>query len=446
MEIRVVAKERSLKWPLILGCGCGIPFITGVIAIAWLLYPLMQPVQRHSISIPAPKMPSPNAFDLYISAGDSLQDQEDIDSLYSNESAQPAHAGREDNVQAKRIIVRKNAAALRKLRNAAEYEYKTPPCRSIDQAFPYLAQFRRMARLLAIESQVKAAEGDWPGVVDSCLDAALFGERIPRGGPLIHKLVGAAVQTIGRQNAWKAIDHLNSRQARAAARRVEAITSMHVPFGETLQEEKWYGLASLTEILNGKSVIPSDPSVSMAKIPEFLKRRTLNQYAMRMDQYISHTRKAYPTRPPMSDKPRRFHPLTAIPDTLCDMMLPVFDKAWLSDVRNITQNALLQTTLALRAYRLEQGRYPARLNDLTPFYLSEVPADPFAPKGALRYKRTDNKYVLYSIGPDGKDNGGRPIDNPKPTTSAGATPVPPSSRYAVRTESKGDIVAGINIW
>jgi hypothetical protein len=97
----------------------------------------------------------------------------------------------------------------------------------------------------------------------------------------------------------------------------------------------------------------------------------------------------------------------------------------------------LKTTLALRLYHLDRGAYPARLEDLTPGYLEAVPADPFALKATLRYRRWGGKYVLYSIGPDGGDDGGTPARDQEPGVASG-------SHYVVKPDSKGDIVAGIN--
>ncbi|MBI2301166.1 MAG: hypothetical protein HYU66_19840, partial [Armatimonadetes bacterium] len=73
------------------------------------------------------------------------------------------------------------------------------------------------------------------------------------------------------------------------------------------------------------------------------------------------------------------------------------------------QNALLTVSLALRAWRLEHAGYPERLTELVPEYLPGLPADPFALSGPLGYRREGERYVLWSIGPDGRDNRGQQI-------------------------------------
>jgi hypothetical protein len=63
--------------------------------------------------------------------------------------------------------------------------------------------------------------------------------------------------------------------------------------------------------------------------------------------------------------------------------------------------------LALRAHRLEHGRYPATLRELVPELLDSCPTDPWTGK-ALIYRPGDDsdRYILYSAGPDGNDEGG----------------------------------------
>jgi hypothetical protein len=99
-------------------------------------------------------------------------------------------------------------------------------------------------------------------------------------------------------------------------------------------------------------------------------------------------------------------------------------------------------TLALRAYKVEHGGYPSALTALVPGCVDAVPDDPFAASGPLKYRLASTRYVLYSIGPDGKDDGGRPIFDPtKPAPMPGQF----DPRYQIMEKSVGDIVAGVNL-
>ena len=66
---------------------------------------------------------------------------------------------------------------------------------------------------------------------------------------------------------------------------------------------------------------------------------------------------------------------------------------------------LSNLALAATAYKAKNGAYPASMDALTPDYIAEIPVDPFDGK-PLRMAAVDGGLVLYSVGPDGKDDGG----------------------------------------
>jgi hypothetical protein len=67
---------------------------------------------------------------------------------------------------------------------------------------------------------------------------------------------------------------------------------------------------------------------------------------------------------------------------------------------------LARAALALEQFRAEhKHRYPAALTELTPVYLEAITQDPYDGQ-PLRYPAQGPGYVLYSIGPDLKDDGG----------------------------------------
>jgi hypothetical protein len=64
------------------------------------------------------------------------------------------------------------------------------------------------------------------------------------------------------------------------------------------------------------------------------------------------------------------------------------------------------TALAVERYRRKEGQWPASLTALVPEYLAQVPLDPYDGQ-PLRYSRLTNGVVIYSLGPDRTDNGGK---------------------------------------
>jgi hypothetical protein len=92
---------------------------------------------------------------------------------------------------------------------------------------------------------------------------------------------------------------------------------------------------------------------------------------------------------------------------LSGLLLPAFEKTAPKQVRHEASVQLVRTALAVESYRAEHGgERPPNIDALVPTYLKQVPSDPFDGK-ALRYKLLEKGYVVYSIGPDGKDDGGK---------------------------------------
>jgi len=71
------------------------------------------------------------------------------------------------------------------------------------------------------------------------------------------------------------------------------------------------------------------------------------------------------------------------------------------------------TMLGLAAYRGKHARYPDSLTQLVSEFLPRLPVD-YGDGGVLRYRREGNGYVLYSVGPDGVDDGGKSINTGNP--------------------------------
>jgi hypothetical protein len=80
--------------------------------------------------------------------------------------------------------------------------------------------------------------------------------------------------------------------------------------------------------------------------------------------------------------------------------------------------------LASQAYWRENGQPPDSLTSLAPDYLAGVPIDPFSGK-PLQAKRAGERFVIYSVGPDGTDDGGKEVEG------------------RIGEENKGDIVVTV---
>ena len=68
-------------------------------------------------------------------------------------------------------------------------------------------------------------------------------------------------------------------------------------------------------------------------------------------------------------------------------------------------NAIL--AIGVRIYKQRHGSYPASLSDLVPGTISVLPKDPFTGDDYV-YRRRRDGVLIYSLGPNGRDDGGVP--------------------------------------
>ena len=91
---------------------------------------------------------------------------------------------------------------------------------------------------------------------------------------------------------------------------------------------------------------------------------------------------------------------------LLHAVMPPFPRVTTIEMRTIAHLRTAQVALALQRYRLAAGALPDKMADLVPAYLETVPRDPFDGND-LRYKKLNTGFVVYSIGEDLSDDGGK---------------------------------------
>jgi hypothetical protein len=88
------------------------------------------------------------------------------------------------------------------------------------------------------------------------------------------------------------------------------------------------------------------------------------------------------------------------------LLLPALSAAANAEDRGTMRFELTRLAFGLAAYRAQHGSYPGRLADLAPKHIAEAPKDIFG-AADLRYRLEGSGYLLYSIGQNGKDDGGK---------------------------------------
>jgi hypothetical protein len=103
----------------------------------------------------------------------------------------------------------------------------------------------------------------------------------------------------------------------------------------------------------------------------------------------------------------------AIGDVLVTMLVPAVGKVQQAGDRAAQIQANLHLAFALAAYHSDHGRYPQKLDELEPKYVKTIARDIFSGK-PLTYRPSGKGYLLYSVGVNGRDDGGRGYDDKPP--------------------------------
>ncbi len=408
MESDVIKKRSGGKF---LNIVIGSFAVLGVV-LAALCFLIKEPVDP-----PRPAMPSPNAFDAYSNAVMQQLDSNKINYASNTDHTSGNVDDHEYSYAQRKKLLEENAPAFEDIRKGLKQEYCNPATIAPPRSMKTFSEFRGLARMLWLEAKVKGETGDWNGAANSSLDSVEMGGQVPRGGDLMAYLVGLAIQSGGRKELKQVIPHLSAEEAKAAERRLEGIISNRTPYIETLREDMRHNKAEMTK------TIPNVPLVR----PMFL-----SYYHSGLKKIMEEIEKPYPRRSidPKMQKANVFYGLLA--------------ETWLTAGFKYEQNrttfSFLSLALGLHAYKKEHGNFPKSLEDLVPGYLSKLPDDPFALKGGFQYRLSGDQYLLYSVGPDGKDDGGKAIDVPNNPYAKKNK----NARYFPDEKSVGDIVAGTN--
>lgn len=142
-------------------------------------------------------------------------------------------------------------------------------------------------------------------------------------------------------------------------------------------------------------------------------------YVHGIDQYIdiigAHSKPDFASRVRQLQYPR---PSMSPYRILEQLVVNNFKPIMIESIEGANSQTLALTACALERHWLAHSSYPEHIAELVPTYLSKLPRD-IIDGQPLRYRRTDGgKFVLYSIGLDGKDDGGKPTDS-KQTDGSG---------------------------
>jgi hypothetical protein len=340
-----------------------------------------------------------NAARLYEAASDLIRfapgDNEKLDAWLSAETLDP-----ED--PARRAFLERHAAALQLIDQAAAL----PACHfevSPDQLFGCEGanQVRAAAALVALAARDMAARGN---SVEAGLHVGLLFRMANHvaGNPGVMCLLAAAAlesRALATLDYVLAAGLVKNEQGRRFTIAM-APTLFRTDLRRVLQTERAlvYGrLAGIAEQTSGYGLFFLNDDVA---VHQAIFRRLLEE-----------AEKPYP------DCLRGWAGVPAevenLPGILHRTSTPAYAPLLPVVARADASRRVAQLAIAVAVYHIGENRFPARLEEVVPKYLPQIPPDPFTGQ-PLKMKATADGVVVYSIGPDGVDDGGAPLTEDKP--------------------------------
>lgn len=365
------------------------------------------------LNIPDPVTLSPNAHDTYQQAMTMMArlPRAPVDPIFDDRRSPKTEKERawRYSTARKAAWVQSNAASLRIFRQGLALPYQSSVQRTSARFRPmrWVSSFNYLARTVVVEGSVRRERGNRNGAAGSALDLLRFGHQLPQGADSGECSGALQIQSMGRRVLFPLVPQLSAPTCRRAARHLERMYTNRVTYADSLQEEKWATQSALLDVMRHPDWLPrimqSGRGGSINALESLFyrftsRREALDKYTNYMDGIIADAKKPY------ARSAANHYPSDQILATIAPYYFSRFSFA-----RAEAGTTLLTLKLALRAYRLERGAYPENLQALVPNYVGAIPADPFGGGERLRYKKQGDSYILWSIGPDKRDDGGKPL-------------------------------------
>jgi hypothetical protein len=406
-------------------------------------------------------LPSPNAYDYYKRAAQkvketnqSLQKQLTPDgrhyapsekyrplfasitgkdssgSIISNALLQKASRGRPVfTFPQKEAVLAAYAEAHKEFQAGLTYDFQVPPAQTKSES--YNAELSLyLPRTFLLKAQIHEHKGEWAKAMETRLDILKFGSDLQKGGS---SAVGVnASWHLASRNIEQIISHLTEAEAVSSLMRLQQIADGVVPYEQMIREFRKETARDLLEFFQKHSYAwHAHLDTFTDRPPSKFEAWTLSRrrfFALFMDIYYAEERRIKkPYGAYLASKRVAKNPIELEIQDFLELMY--FE--YVQD--RVTCLEMWKLRLALRAYFAKKNSYPATLQDLVSAgYLTSIPTDIFANDGQFRYRKERQGYRLYSVGPDGVDDGGTPIE-----TIMGY--------FLADADDKGDIVVGYSI-
>lgn len=312
---------------------------------------------------------------------------------------------------------------------------------------PYLGTMKSLTLTFRLRAAARLAKGDVDGAFADTLTTFRLAEATAEDPVLLTFLVRIAQYAIATSTAWQGlVDHRWTEPQLVELQGIFERADFREDLSRAFQGERifgnaiydsWLGLGT-GAALAAVDISPEMVSTEMPALPRFaprgmFRRNQVNQHRM-FDAILAQLRDpAWPKIAGLAASDQEYDArylarLGLTPTTpyniLPAMLAPAFSRAQAKAVRVNVVARMGEAVCALERHRLRHGSYPGQLDELVPAFLKSVPLDPMSAE-PLRYRRTDDGwFALWSVGLNGRDDGGVVKDNDRQGDWVWPSPVP----------------------
>jgi hypothetical protein len=319
-----------------------------------------------------------------------------------------------------------NNEALALLHKAAAIEncrYPVDLSSGFDVRLEHLSNLRKGMRLLTLEAIWHAENGNSKSAFNSVMSGFGLARSLTKEPIIVSQLVRTACHGLVISGLERAINRTEfTDEQLAEIDRFLIGAEDHSALARAYAGERCQFLNTLTKSELLKSAItnhdmPVTPFLELYKAVGLADMDAMI-YLDFIDAYIEITRLPLHQRQKASDALEAR--LTSISNihVLLQILMPSLSRIATIELRDIARLLAARTGLAVERYRLADGKLPDSLTELVPAFLESIPKDPFDGR-ELRYKKLETGFVVYSIGDDLSDDGGKERERSRTKEASG---------------------------
>ena len=306
-----------------------------------------------------------------------------------------------------------NNEALKLLHAAASIEHSRYPIdlsAGFETNVPNLSELRGAVFLLKLEAILHTENGEGNLAVRSAKSCFGIARSLTKEPIMVSQLVRSACQSLAVTTIEYCINRIEFADEQLVelidcVQNAECISDMSCAFvGERCMGISFFKAPGSVnpDLINGipfRPILELYKAIGLADADEIV-------YLDLMDGYIKSGQLPLEKRLDAVKSVEARLQSTSKAHILLHVMMPALSRITTIDIRNIAQLRTARAGLAIERYRLAAGGLPDTLTNLVPTYLNAVPTDPFDGKN-LRYKKLEAGFIVYSIGEDQIDDGGK---------------------------------------